>query len=92
MSRSTAVAIIMPSSSFIGTHIDALPSPAFVVDLAAVKGNCDAMLSRAAEAGIKLRGQTKTHKTIEGALLQTGGSKRYVMGSLFTSIHQERML
>ena len=66
----------MPSSTFVGTHIDALPSPAFVVDLAAVKGNCDAMLSRAAAAGIKLRGQTKTHKTIEGALLQTGGSKR----------------
>jgi hypothetical protein len=26
---------------------------------------------------IRLRGQTKTHKTIEGALLQTGGSKRF---------------
>ena len=46
-------------------------------DLAAVEKNCAEMLARADEAGIKLRGQTKTHKTVEGALLQTGGTKRY---------------
>ena len=66
----------MSSSSSIGAHIESLASPALVVDLAAVKGNCEAMLARAAEAGIKLRGQTKTHKTVEGGLLQTGGTKR----------------
>ena len=65
------------SSSMIGSHIGSLSSPALVVDLAAVEKNCDGMLARAAEAGIKLRGQTKTHKTVEGALLQTGGTKRY---------------
>ena len=65
------------SSSMIGSHIGSLSSPALVVDLAAVEKNCGGMLARAAEAGIKLRGQTKTHKTVEGALLQTGGTKRY---------------
>ena len=64
-------------SSSVGSHIRSLSSPALVVDLAAVEKNCDEMLARAAEAGIKLRGQTKTHKTVEGALLQTGGTKRY---------------
>ena len=64
-------------SSTIGSDIRSLSSPALVVDLAAVEKNCDEMLARAAEAGIKLRGQTKTHKTVEGALLQTGGTKRY---------------
>ena len=64
-------------SSSVGSHISSLSSPALVVDLAAVEKNCDEMLARAAEAGIKLRGQTKTHKTVEGALLQTGGTKRY---------------
>ena len=65
--------------SSIGAHINSLSSPALVVDLAAVKNNCDEMLARAAEAGIKLRGQTKTHKTVEGAVLQTGGTKRYIL-------------
>ena len=65
------------SSSMIGCNIGSLSSPALVVDLAAVEKNCEEMLARAAEAGIRLRGQTKTHKTVEGAMLQTGGTKRY---------------
>jgi hypothetical protein len=35
--------------------------------------------------GIKLRAQTKTHKTLEAALLQTDGSKRLV-GEFFLII------
>ena len=65
-------------STAIGAHINSLASPALVVDRAAVRNNCEVMLGRAGEAGIKLRGQTKTHKTVEGALLQTGGTKRFV--------------
>ena len=64
-------------SSSVGSHIGSLSSPALVVDLAAVEKNCEEMLARASEAGIKLRGQTKTHKTVQGAMLQTGGTKRY---------------
>ena len=39
------------------------------------------MLERAADAGVTLRGQTKTHKTVEGGILQTGGSKRGIVTS-----------
>ena len=35
------------------------------------------MIEKACQMGVQLRGQTKTHKTIEGAILQTGGTKRY---------------
>ena len=49
---------------------------ALVVDKRVVKQNCQKMLDLAATMNIKLRGQTKTHKTIEGAILQTGGTKR----------------
>ena len=33
------------------------------------------MLERAQSSGVDLRGQTKTHKTVEGGILQTGGTK-----------------
>lgn len=60
----------------IGQPIDHLSTPAFVVDLDVVKANCERMLARAQKGGVHLRGQTKTHKTIEGAIYQTGRTKR----------------
>ena len=63
-------------------NIDDLPTPALLVDRQRVAKNCASMIQTAQKAGlakaghIKLRAQTKTHKTIEGAVMQTGGSKR----------------
>eukprot|EP00095_Tigriopus_kingsejongensis_P008747 maker-scaffold92_size382268-snap-gene-1.18 protein:Tk08747 transcript:maker-scaffold92_size382268-snap-gene-1.18-mRNA-1 annotation:"d-serine dehydratase-like" len=67
--------------SQIGRSLDQVPTPAFVVDLDVVKANCDQMWARAQDAGIQVRGQTKTHKTVEGAILQTKGSKRGLVTS-----------
>ena len=67
-------------SSFVGTKIESLPTPAFVVDLDVAKNNCAVMLARAKEAGVDLRAQVKTHKTLEGAVMQTGGTKRLENG------------
>ena len=39
------------------------------------------MLETASEYGVKLRGQTKTHKTVEGGVLQTGGTRRGIVTS-----------
>merc|ERR1712223_91434 len=39
------------------------------------------MIEKACQMGVQLRGQTKTHKTIEGAILQTGGTKRCIVVS-----------
>jgi D-serine deaminase-like pyridoxal phosphate-dependent protein len=47
-----------------------------VVDLEALKSNCSVMRTRADEFGIRLRGQTKTHKCVEAGIWQTGGTKR----------------
>jgi len=41
------------------------------------------MLETASVNGVKLRGQTKTHKTVEGGILQTGGTKRGIVTSTF---------
>jgi D-serine deaminase-like pyridoxal phosphate-dependent protein len=49
---------------------------AFLVDKKVMTSNCVKMLELASKMNIKLRGQTKTHKTVEGAILQTGGTKR----------------
>ena len=65
------------------TSVETLPTPAFVVDLAKVKRNCAKMLSTASENNVNLRAQIKTHKTVEGAVLQTGGTKRGVVTSTF---------
>ena len=48
-----------------------------MVDLDAVRSNCSAMRSRAAAAGLELRGHIKTHKTAEAAEIQAGVTKRW---------------
>ena len=45
-----------------------------------------AMLERAQESGVELRGQTKTHKTVEGGILQTGGTKRKIVTSTLIEV------
>ena len=48
------------------------------------EANCTKMLELARTNGISLRAQTKTHKTVEGAVLQTGGTRRKVVTSTLT--------
>ncbi|AJP73986.1 DSD1 family PLP-dependent enzyme [Sphingomonas hengshuiensis] len=52
---------------------DALPTPALVIDLAALERNIAAMAAFAAARGIKLRPHAKTHKSAEIALRQIAG-------------------
>jgi D-serine deaminase-like pyridoxal phosphate-dependent protein len=51
-----------------------LSTPAFLVDRAAVKRNCDRMRSKAAASAVAFRPHVKTHKTVEAGLLQHGGT------------------
>ena len=44
------------------------------------------MLKRAANNNVELRGQTKTHKTVEGGILQTGGTKRKIVTSTLVEV------
>eukprot|EP00936_MAST-01D_sp_MAST-1D-sp1_P002510 g2510.t1 len=53
-----------------------LRTPCCLVDLDVARSNAARMLQRAAALGCRLRPHVKTHKTIEGALLQTGGARR----------------
>ena len=68
----------MPYPSQVGKNIQDLPTPCLVVSARAVEKNCAQMLEKAQILGVQLRGQTKTHKTIEAGILQTGGTKRYL--------------
>lgn len=70
--------------SYIGRHISSLPTPALIVDRQKFEANCTKMLELARTNGISLRAQTKTHKTVEGAVLQTGGTRRKVVTSTLT--------
>jgi D-serine deaminase-like pyridoxal phosphate-dependent protein len=60
--------VAMPKRPSLST----VPTPAFVVDLALAKANCDRMRAKALVAGVVFRPHVKTHKTIEGARLQHG--------------------
>ena len=62
--------------SYIGKSVKSLPTPCLIVSKKAVEKNCTNMLEKAQKLGVQLRGQTKTHKTVEGGILQTGGTKR----------------
>ncbi|XP_023329119.1 D-serine dehydratase [Eurytemora carolleeae] len=64
-----------------GKSIYDLSTPSFLVDIQVYQSNCSRMLELARTAGISLRGQTKTHKTVEGGVLQTGGSRRKIVTS-----------
>ena len=66
----------MPYPSQVGKNIQDLPTPCLIVSAKAVEDNCNKMLEKAQILGVQLRGQTKTHKTIEAGVLQTGGTKR----------------
>lgn len=50
-----------------------LNTPAALVDLDVVERNCARMGERMATLGVRLRPHVKTHKTVEGALMQCGG-------------------
>jgi len=53
--------------------LDDLPTPAFIVDKHAFQQNCKAARAAAAKNGIpRLRPHVKTHKTIEGCIIQAG--------------------
>lgn len=66
-------------------RIGDLDTPAFLVEFDKVRANCTKILAQCTELGVTLRTQTKTHKTIEGAVLQTGGTRK----GLVTSTLQE---
>ncbi len=51
-----------------------LRTPAFLVDYDRFAANCRLALETARRLGIRLRPHVKTHKTLEGARLQTGGT------------------
>ncbi|XP_076033888.1 D-serine dehydratase-like [Oratosquilla oratoria] len=70
-----------PGTNDIGKSVDELTTPAFVVDLPKVEKNCATMLETCKKFGVQLRAQTKTHKTIEGSILQTGGTRRSIVTS-----------
>lgn len=50
-----------------------LETPAFLVDRAVVRRNCDAMREKARLSGVVFRPHVKTHKTLELARMQFGG-------------------
>ena len=66
----------MPFPSQIGKYLHELPTPCLVVSQEAIERNCQSMLEKAKQMSVNLRAQTKTHKPLEGGLLQTGGSKK----------------
>jgi len=53
-----------------------LPTPSLLLNLPAVERNCDRMLQSASAYGMQLRAMTKTHKTIEGGILQVLGTEK----------------
>lgn len=50
------------SNSYLGKHINALPTPAFMIDLDVVDHNCQLMRSRIVEPGCEWRIPSKAHK------------------------------
>ncbi|KHO01636.1 Alanine racemase [Metarhizium album ARSEF 1941] len=59
-------------AQFIGRSIRDVPTPAAVVNVAAVRRNCERMLQTCLELGLGWRAHVKTHKTVEITEFQVG--------------------
>jgi D-serine deaminase-like pyridoxal phosphate-dependent protein len=57
-------------AEFVGKPLNALRTPAFIVDRAVFAENCTKMHENARDWGATFRGHLKTHKTVEGTRLQ----------------------
>lgn len=55
-----------------GATVDQLPTPSVLIDYAVFKENCDKMIANAKRLECHFRPHLKTHKTVEGTLLQLG--------------------
>ncbi|TLS28142.1 hypothetical protein PpBr36_00054 [Pyricularia pennisetigena] len=71
-------------SQYVGQPLSSLPTPAAVLDVAAVRRNCGRMLSCVRDLGLQWRAHVKTHKTAEVTRLQVGddGPARIVVSTL----------
>ncbi len=70
------------------TYIEALPTPALLLDLDVLEGNLERMSQRAERLGVALRPHIKTHKCIEIAELQRQGG---VAGLTVSTLHEARV-
>ncbi|PWY75506.1 hypothetical protein BO70DRAFT_364050 [Aspergillus heteromorphus CBS 117.55] len=57
---------------YLGKHIDSVPKPAVVLDIAIIKRHCASMLEAAKSLDVGFRAHVKTHKTPQLARLQVG--------------------
>ncbi|KAJ7265950.1 putative serine dehydratase domain-containing protein [Mycena haematopus] len=74
------------TKEFVGQSLEALRTPAMVIDRTLFQQNCVRMLENAGEWGATLRSHLKTHKTVEGTRLQLVegeyGTKAVVVSTL----------
>jgi D-serine ammonia-lyase len=69
-----------------------LPTPAFVINRSAFQKNCSKILKTVKHKNLKLRPHVKTHKTVEGCLLQVGDCPALVTGFVCSTIPEVAML
>ncbi|CAH2355116.1 D-serine dehydratase [[Candida] railenensis] len=69
---------------YVGQKISDLPTPSFIVDRGKFKVNADKMLANSKNLKADFRAHIKTHKTVEGTLLQlgNGGTDKLVVSTL----------
>jgi D-serine deaminase-like pyridoxal phosphate-dependent protein len=60
------------------TNFNHLQTPAFLVERNVVERNCERMLAKATASGVAFRPHVKTHKTIEVARMQHGGTRGWI--------------
>ncbi|KAM6422448.1 D-serine dehydratase-like [Rhynochetos jubatus] len=66
---------------WLGAPLEQLPTPAMTLDLVTMRHNAERMRERCETLGLRLRPHVKTHKTLEGATLATGGTRRGIVVS-----------
>jgi hypothetical protein len=64
------------SGDFVPYPVQDLRTPAYIVDMKVASANAARMLASAKALGVAIRPHVKTHKTVELALLQTGGVRK----------------
>ena len=79
--------IIMASLSSTAKSISELRTPCLIGYLNKIKNNAYQMLKQADKFNVKLTPHVKTHKTIQGAMIQTGGRRNGIVCSTLAEVN-----
>ncbi|KAJ3497964.1 hypothetical protein NLG97_g1492 [Lecanicillium saksenae] len=79
-------------AEYVGKSIRDVPTPAAIINVAAVRRNCSRMLEACKSLNLGWRAHVKTHKTVEATRLQVGGDASFPVNIVISTLAEGEFL